>query len=62
MLYLIVKAIALNDQYECDADRTPILVTQDEELALSYLEKNETYEIYYGEFEKRLKKLEIEVD
>lgn len=62
MIYLIVRAEPLNDQYECEANRTPILVTQDEKLALSYLEKNETYEIYYGEFEKRLKKLEIEVD
>lgn len=29
MKYLIVKCRELNDQYECDADRTPICLTDD---------------------------------
>lgn len=29
MMYLIVECRALNDQFECDADRTPICVTED---------------------------------
>lgn len=28
-MYLIMKCIPLNDQYECDADRTPITMTDD---------------------------------
>lgn len=60
MLYLIVKSEPLNDQYECEADRTPILITENSDLAANYLDKG--YEIYYGEFNKKLKKMEIEVD
>ena len=29
MKYLIIKCIPLSDQYECDADREPICVTND---------------------------------
>ena len=29
MKYLIVKCIPLDDQYECDADRIPLCVTED---------------------------------
>lgn len=31
MKYLIVKCVELNDQYECDADRTPICMTDNKE-------------------------------
>ena len=29
MKYLIIKCIPLSDQYECDADKEPICVTND---------------------------------
>ena len=29
MKYLIIKCTALNDQWECDADRTPVCITDD---------------------------------
>lgn len=41
MKYLIVKCVDLNDQYECDADRTPICMTDNKE---EYWKSN--YEIY----------------
>lgn len=47
-LYLIVKKEELNDQYECDADRTPILITQDKKIIAQY-ENNFEYEIYYAD-------------
>lgn len=59
MQYLIMRCDYLNDQYECDADRTPITITANYEL---WLEKNdpdynyEVYEFINGEF----KKIELE--
>lgn len=29
MKYLIVKCVPLDDQWECDADRTPMFITDD---------------------------------
>ena len=40
--YLIVRCYPLNDQYECDADRMPICVTDD----YSQYDDDSTYEIY----------------
>ena len=39
--YLIVKATPLNDQYECDADRTPLCITSDDTKYQKY-----GYEVY----------------
>jgi len=41
MKYLVIKCVALNDQYECDADRQPICVCD------NYRKYNKKgYEIY----------------
>lgn len=40
-MYLIIKCHELNDQYECDADRTPICLTHDYSKFKKY-----GYEIY----------------
>jgi hypothetical protein len=39
-MYLIVKCEPLNDQYECEADRTPICLTED------YSSYGRGYEVY----------------
>ena len=38
MLYLIMRCDELNDQYECDADRTPIAIVED---WADWIEKNQ---------------------
>ena len=43
--YLIVKCIPLGDQWECDADRQPLLVCSEEQAVEGYFEKY-GYEIY----------------
>lgn len=48
--YLVVKCEPLNDQYECDADRTPICVTNDYSKY-----NNEEYEIYAIYKDNRIK-------
>lgn len=53
MLYLIVRAKPLSDQYECDKDRTPILITQDDKIVERYLDDDD-YEIYIGDLDKKL--------
>ena len=52
MKYLIIKCKELNDQYECDADRTPVCVTDDYS---SYNKKG--YEIYRIEENGNLTKI-----
>lgn len=41
MKYLIVKCVELGDQWECDADRTPVCITNDFDKFNQY-----GYEIY----------------
>ena len=50
MKYLVVECRELGDQWECDADRTPILVTDDYSDYNSY-----GYEIYQIEPDGKLK-------
>ena len=45
MQYLIVKCEALSDQYECDADRTPLCITDDFNLQKYNKVGNEVYKI-----------------
>lgn len=40
--YLIVKCTPLNDQWECDADRTPITIVEN----ISRYQNSYGYEIY----------------
>ena len=42
---LIVKCIPLNDQYECDADKTPLFICSEAEAIENYGDKF-GYEIY----------------
>ena len=42
---LIVKCVPLNDQYECDADKTPLFICSEVEAIESYGDKF-GYEIY----------------
>lgn len=42
--FLIVDCNPLNDQYECDADRTPLCVIQEPEIPDRY--KKYGYEVY----------------
>ena len=45
--FLIVRCVDLNDQYECDADRTPLVLVNDYvEWLKVYAKKSEWYEIY----------------
>jgi len=45
--YLIVKCVDLNDQYECDADRTPLVLVDNYVKWLKiYAKRFEWYEIY----------------
>jgi hypothetical protein len=45
--YLIVRCVNLKDQYECDADRTPLVLVEDYvEWLKTYAKKNEWYEVY----------------
>lgn len=41
--YLIVKCKLLNDQFECDADKTPLCLTDDWKKSCP---KNEYFEVY----------------
>ena len=41
MKYLIIKCIPLSDQYECDADREPVCITND---TTAY--EGKSYDIY----------------
>lgn len=41
MKYLIIKCYELSDQYECDADRVPVCVTNNCDSYINY-----GYEIY----------------
>lgn len=55
MQYLIMRCDYLNDQYECDADRTPITITDNYEQWLEENDPDYDYEIYEfinGEFKK----------
>ena len=55
--YLIVRCIDLNDQYECDADRRPIMLVDDwQEWLDAHISKNKHghYEIYKVGFGGRL--------
>lgn len=52
MKYLVIECLELADQYECDADRTPICVTDDYS---SYNKKG--YEIYKIEEDGNLTKI-----
>lgn len=51
--YLIVRCIDLNDQYECDADRRPIVLVDNWEEWISAHPK-EHYEVYKVGFGGRL--------
>lgn len=42
--FLIMKCEPLNDQYECEADRTPLCVVQRNDIPKEY--KKYYYEIY----------------
>lgn len=45
--YLIVRCVDLNDQYECDADRTPLVLVDDYiDWLKVYAKDSEWYEIY----------------
>lgn len=52
MQYLIVKCTCLNDQWECDADRKPICITEN----YSYYDEF-GYEIYEIDKEGNLKRI-----
>ena len=45
-VYLIVKCEELNDQYECDADHTPITLTEDWGAWFNEIMPEYTFEVY----------------
>ena len=45
-MYLIVKCEELNDQYECDADRTPITLTENWGAWFSEVTPDYAFEVY----------------
>ena len=53
--YLIVRCVTLGDQYECDADRTPITMVEDWEKWAKETDVDYRFEVYEllpnGEFE-----------
>jgi len=53
MKYLVVKCTELSDQYECDADREPICLTDNYEKFDKY--GYEIYEITHGNYFKLVK-------
>lgn len=44
-MYLLMKCVELDDQYECDADRTPVGLFETIE-EINELKKDYLYEIY----------------
>ena len=51
--YLIVKCDPLSDQYECDANRTPLFICNETEAIEKYADKF-GYEIYFIQNDRNL--------
>ena len=55
--YLIVKCEELDDQFECDADRTPMMVTDNVKQWFQQTKPKYYFEIYEIQTNRTLKKV-----
>lgn len=45
-MYLLIKCVPLNDDYECDADRIPITLTSDYKRWINRYKPSYPYEVW----------------